>query len=77
MYDRGIQWPAPQVEVLNNPNISEGEATEGVVPDFLPPGEEFDEWTSIDFDAKRATLMHNLNQILVENRSSEHEVPFF
>lgn len=77
MYDLGIQWPVPQVETLNNPSISEGPATEGVVPDFLPPGSEFDAWTSIDFDSKQATLMHNLNRLLVQNRSSDHVVPFF
>lgn len=77
MYDLGIQWPVPQVEILNNPNISEGPATEGVVPDFLPPGSEFDAWTSINFDEKQAILMHNLNRILVQNRSSDRVVPFF
>ena len=77
MYDLGIQWPVPEVEVLNNPNISEGPATEGVVPGFLPPGSEFDEWTSIDFEARQATLTHNLNRILVQNRASDLVVPFF
>ena len=77
MYDLGLQWPVPEVEILNNPNITEGPATQSQVPSFLPPGDEFDAWASIDFDAQEATLMHNLNRILVENRSSDLVVPFF
>lgn len=78
MYDLGIQWPVPQVEVINNPNIEDGSAaTEGIVPDFLPPGAEFDEFASIDFDAKTATLRHNLNEVLAANRASPLVAPFF
>lgn len=77
MYDLGVQWPVPQVEVLNNENISEGAATEGIVPAFLPPGEEFDAWESIDNENKRVVLLHNLNRILVQNRSSDQVVPLF
>ena len=77
MYDLGLQWPVPEVEILNNPNIPEGPATQGKVPDFLPPGAEFDAWASIDFDAQEVTLMHNLNRILVENRASDLVVPLF
>lgn len=78
MTDLGIKWPIPEVEVLNNPNIEDGSpATQGRIPDFLPPGSEFDAWASIDFDAKQVVLQHNLNQIISANRTSEFVAPLF
>ena len=76
MIDLGLKWPVSEREVMSNPNIDAGDpSTEGVVPDFLPPGAEFDAFT-LDADQKQATMLHNLNRILVQNRTSEFVLPF-
>ncbi len=77
MNDLGIQWPVPLAEVLNNVNLVEGPATQGKVPAFLPPGIEFDQFVAIDFETKRAVLKHDLNKILIENRTAPEVLPFF
>lgn len=78
MYDLGVQWPVPEVEVLNNTNITDGgPATEGQIPAFLPPGAEFDAWASIDFEAEEVVLQHNLNRVISENRTSDSIAPLF
>ena len=77
MVDLGLRWPVSEREVMSNPNISDGDpSTEGVVPDFLPPGAEIDAFT-LDADQKQVTLLHNLNRILVQNRTSDLVLPFF
>lgn len=78
MYDLGVKWPVPEVEVINNPNIDEGSpVTQGQIPDFLPPGSEFDEWESIDYEAQEVVLLHNLNRIIAMNRTSDLVAPLF
>lgn len=76
MTDLGIKWPVPKDEVTSNGNINEGDpATEALIPAFLPAGEldafEMDETT------KEATITHNLNRILVQNKASNLVLPFF
>lgn len=77
MVDLGLKWPVSEREVINNPNINEGDpATTGIVPDFLPPGSEIDAFT-VDADAKQVTILHNLNRVIAQNRSSDRIAPFF
>ena len=77
MIDLGLKWPVSEREVMSNPNINAGDpSTEGVVPDFLPPGAEIDAFT-LDADQKQATMLHNLNRILAQNRTSGFVLPFF
>ncbi len=76
MVDLGIKWPVPQREIENNTNINEGDpATQAVVPPFLPAG-EMDAFT-MNEATREVVILHNLNQLLVQNKSSEHVLPFF
>lgn len=76
MGDLGIKWPVPQREIENNPNINEGDpATQAVVPPFLPAS-EMDAFT-MDEATREVVILHNLNRLLVQNKSSEHVLPFF
>lgn len=75
MIDLGIKWPVPLAEVLVNENIADGDpATQPVIPPFLPAG-EMDAFV-MDEEARTVTILHDLNQILVENRASEFVLPF-
>ena len=76
MVDLGIQWPVPRDEVTSNTNINEGDpATQAVIPDFIPAG-ELDAF-ELDDTTKEATIMHNMNRILVQNKASAAVLPFF
>lgn len=75
MMDLGIRWPVPQNEVLVNENIADGDpATEPVVPSFLPAS-EMDAYT-LDAAARRVTILHDLNAVLVANKESPFVLPF-
>lgn len=76
MTDLGIKWPVPKDEVTSNTNINEGDpATLSVIPDFLP-ATEMDAFT-MDDATKEVVITHNLNRLLVQNKASEHVLPFF
>lgn len=76
MVDLGIKWPVPQREIESNPNINEGDpATQAVVPPFLPTG-EMDAFT-MDEATKEVVILHNLNRLLVQNKSTDYVLPFF
>ncbi len=72
--DLGLKMPVHEEEALTNANIT-AEDRQGQIPSFLPRG-EFDDAT-LDFDARLATIKHDLNAILVANKSSDLVVPFF
>ncbi len=76
MTDLGIKWPVPRDEATSNGNINEGDpATIAQIPDFLPATEmdAFD----MDETTKEAVILHNLNKLLVQNKSSELVLPFY
>ena len=76
MTDLGIKWPVPRDEATSNANINEGDpATEAQIPDFLPAN-EMDAF-EIDETTREATILHNLNRILVQNKASDLVMPFF
>lgn len=75
MMDLGIKWPVPQNEILVNANINAGDpATAPVIPTFLPVA-EMDAFM-LDEDTREVTIIHDLNQILVDNRTSNLVLPF-
>ena len=77
MLDLGIRFPITEPEVLSNPNVTEGEVTEGFVPAPLRPfATQFDAFT---FDAAtgQVTILVDLNRVLAENRSDPALVPLF
>ncbi len=76
MQDLGIKWPLSQNEQLQNPNLNEGDqALEGVVPAFIPKDSEMDAY-SWNRTTNEVTIKHNVNRILVQNKSSNLVVPF-
>ncbi len=76
MVDLGIKWPVPKDEVTSNSNINAGDpATLSVIPDFLPAA-EMDAFT-MDEITMEVVITHNLNRTLVQNKASQHVLPFF
>ncbi|WP_412061831.1 hypothetical protein [Rubrivirga sp. IMCC45206] len=75
MIDLGIKWAVPLDEILVNANIADGDpATQPVIPAFLPTT-EMDAFT-LDADAKTVTILHDLNAVLVANKTSPLVLPF-
>lgn len=76
MTDLGIRLVVSEVESLANSNIKP-EDTQAVIPPFLEPIKtELDAFT-YDPAAKKVVIMHNLNRILVQNKTSPFVLPFF
>ena len=76
MVDLGIRWPVPEDEATSNSNINAGDpATIAVIPEFLP-ATEMDAFT-MDETSMEAVITHNLNRILVQNKTSAYVLPFF
>ena len=75
MMDLGIKWSLPQDEILVNENVTDGDpATSPVIPAFLPAA-EMDAFT-LDEDTREVTILHDLNQVLVDNKASDLVLPF-
>lgn len=74
MVDLGIKLPVHENEALLNDAVT-AEDREGVIPTFLPRGEL--DAVTLDFEAQLATLQHDLNAILVQNKASGAVVPLF
>lgn len=71
--DLGLRMPVSEVEQLSNPNVTDADVTV-TIPAFLPAAEmdayEYDPVTL------EATITHNLNAILVQNKTSDIVLPF-
>jgi hypothetical protein len=74
LIDLGIKLPVSDDEALSNENVSEGAATQPIIPSFLPAGGELDAFT---VDGMQVTIQRNLNRILAQNRTASEVVPFF
>ncbi len=75
--DMGIKLVISEVEYLANPNIDAGSpGTSPVIPPFIDSIK--DELDAFDYDAAAGicTIRHNINRILVENKTSELVLPF-
>jgi tetratricopeptide (TPR) repeat protein len=68
MIDFGIKFPLPENESLANPNVSEGPATQPIVPSFID-GQPLDDFT-YDPDTFEAVIDVNMNRVLAQNRTS-------
>lgn len=75
--DLGVRYLIPENEILLNSNISEGDfGTVPMIPDFINSiRTELDTFT-YDTIARTVEIKHNLNRILVDNRTSEQVLPF-
>lgn len=75
MTDLGIRLVVSEVESLANPNIKT-EDTQATIPPFLEPIKlELDAFT-YDVAAKTVVIKHNLNRLLVQNKTSPFVLPF-
>lgn len=76
MVDLGIRFPVALDEALTNDNIDEGgPALQARIPAFIPLEYGLDAFTYEDGDML-AVIQHDMNQVLVENRSSDAVLPF-
>ena len=76
MADLGIRLPIARTEVLANPNIDEGQPyTEAQVPAFIPGEFAMDSFT-YDEAAKTVVIDHDMNRVLVQNKTSPFVIPF-
>lgn len=76
MADLGIRLPVARTEVLANPNAEEGAPyTESQVPEFIPGEFAMDAFT-YDQAAKTVVIEHDMNRVLVQNKTSPFVLPF-
>ena len=79
--DLGLRMPVHQNEVIANPNVEESDsATQAFIPPFLAAiSEEIDAFTIGDVDGDgliQVTILHDLNDLLSQNRTESYVVPF-
>jgi tetratricopeptide (TPR) repeat protein len=72
MIDLGIKFPVSEVEALSNSNITEANK-QGFAPAFIPT--DMDAFT-YDKAAKTVVMKHNMNKVLVGNKTSPNVLPF-
>lgn len=75
MADIGIRFPISQTEQQNNPNIEEGEYTTAQIPSFIPLDGAMDDF-STDAESRNVTMTYDMNQVIVDNKTSEYVLPF-
>ncbi len=71
--DLGLKMPISENEALTNPNVSQANLL-SFVPSFVPT--DMDAFT-VDAVAGTATITHNMNAVIVANRTDSSVVPFF
>ncbi|WP_458628091.1 tetratricopeptide repeat protein [Winogradskyella sp. PC D3.3] len=72
--DLGIKFPVSQTEQLNNANISD-EFTQPTIPSFIPLNLGLDDFT-VEEVTGNVTMLYDMNRVLVENKTSNHVLPF-
>ncbi len=76
MADLGMRMPVAQTEVLANSNATAGAAyTQGQIPSFIPLAFGMDSF-KYDSTAKTAIMAFDMNQVLVQNKTSPFVLPF-
>ena len=76
MTDLGIRFPVALNEALTNPNVEESSsALQAQLPSFIPMNYGLDGFDYEDGDAL-AVIMHDMNRVLVANRTSTAVLPF-
>lgn len=74
MNDLGIRYPVSQTEQLNNPNVGDG-FTQAVLPSFIPRDGGLDDF-AVDGSTGNITILFDMNQVIVNNKTSEDVAPF-
>jgi hypothetical protein len=66
--DLAIKLPMPRRQVDTNPTLlaagGNGPDAKSIVPDFIPPDDEMDQFTAT---ATTVTLRHDMNRIIARN----------
>lgn len=76
MTDLGIRFPVALDEGLTNPNVgADSPALQAQLPSFIPGNAGLDAFTYTD-GAALATVTHNMNRVIVQNRTSPAVAPF-
>ncbi|MGH7496272.1 MAG: hypothetical protein ACREOO_28300, partial [bacterium] len=74
MCDLGIRLPMMEREIETNPAINAGGAgTVVVVPSYIPPNDDMDKFT---VSGTVVTILHDMNQVIADNRVSPFPMPF-
>ncbi|MEQ6166813.1 hypothetical protein AAOE16_06445 [Ekhidna sp. MALMAid0563] len=72
-FDLGLKMPISENEQLTNPNVSSSDI-QSFIPSFIPA--DMDAFT-IDAANGQITITHNMNAVIVQNRTDNSVVPFF
>jgi hypothetical protein len=76
MTDLGIRFPVPLDEALTNPNVSVTDpALNAQLPSFIPRNYGLDAFQYTD-GGTLATITHNMNRVIVQNRATPFVAPF-
>jgi hypothetical protein len=76
MFDLGMRFPTNTDEIDLNPNVNAGDPiTKPVIPSFIPLNEEMNAYTW-DEAGKVVTILHNMNSVIVTNKTSSTVCPF-
>ncbi len=76
MTDLGIRFPVALDEALTNPNVDESSpALTAQIPSFIPRNYQLDGFTYKDGDTL-AVILHDMNAVLVANKTSPEVLPF-
>lgn len=73
MTDLGIRFPVSQVEMQNNPNVTQ-EQTQAFIPAYIPGQLGMDDFT-YDRAAGVVTIDHDMNKVLVQNKTAPGVLP--
>ncbi|GHU62293.1 hypothetical protein FACS1894123_02980 [Bacteroidia bacterium] len=73
MSDLGIRFPVAFSEASVNPSASG--FTSAQIPSFIPLSQDMDAF-EVDAATKTVVIKHNMNHVIVTNKTSEYVVPF-
>lgn len=74
-FDLGIKFPICQTEQQANAYVTD-EYTSAQIPSFIPLDEAMDDFT-VDETTGNVTMVYDMNDVLIENKTSEYVLPFF
>ena len=76
MFDLGMRFPTNTDEIDLNPNINAGDPiTKPVIPSYIPRDEAMNAYTW-DEAGKVVTITHNMNKVIIQNKTSNTVCPF-
>ena len=74
MTDLGIRFPVSEREQLGNKNVT-SQYTLAIIPSFIPKNREMDDF-EINTAAGLVTMKHDMNKVLVQNKTAAGIMPF-